>query len=164
MLHVTDNHRISKNLGTFPGGTPRSNASPLEEEVSNLSGLAALSMEFVAKPQEAHRLQTLIPSSLKVALESETGFAGCLVMVSHQEARLMTVVTLWTGEKARERSAENARRVQKLLAPYIDRQLRVQFLSAFLPALPAKRSETLPLEEGSILQPLPLPGEEVCVS
>ena len=95
-----------------------------------------MSVEFVAKPQEAHRVQTAIPAALAGALQNVSGFAGCLVMVSEQEARLVTVITMWVGNDRLKQSRENVRWVQKLLAPYVDRCLRVQTLAAQLPALP----------------------------
>jgi len=42
--------------------------------------ITALSIEFVAKPQEAHRVQAAIPAAIAGALKDVTGFAGCLVM------------------------------------------------------------------------------------
>jgi hypothetical protein len=126
--------------------------------------MVALSLEFVAKPQEAPRLQTLIPSSLRTVLREVTGFAGCLVMVADQEARLVTVVTLWAGEDARERCAENARWVQTLLTPFIDRQLRMQYLVALMPTLPGNQAETYAAEEVFIPQAVPLERGEVCAA
>jgi hypothetical protein len=95
--------------------------------------VTALSVEFVAKPQEAHRVQSAIPTAVAGALEGVAGFAGCLVMISEQEARLVTVITLWVGSDRRKRCCENARWVQKLLTPYVDRYLRVQTLAAHSP-------------------------------
>jgi len=54
-------------------------------------------------------------------------------MISDQEARLVTVVTLWTGEDRANRCRENLRWVHALLAPYVDRCLRVQTMLACLP-------------------------------
>jgi hypothetical protein len=85
-------------------------------------------------------------------------------MVSDQEARLVTVVTLWADEDARERCAENARRVQTFLTPYIDRQLRMQYLIAWMPTLPTNRAEAYSAEAGFILRALPLQREELCVA
>jgi hypothetical protein len=95
--------------------------------------VTALSIEFVAKPHEAHRAQLAIPGALTGALKDVTGFAGCLVMASDQEARLLTVVTLWTGKERQKRCGENLRWVRTLLSPYLDRCLRVQTLNAHLP-------------------------------
>ena len=107
------------------------------------SQVTALSIEFVAKPHEAHRAQLAIPSALAGALKEVTGFAGCLVMVSDQEARLLTVVTLWSGDERQKLPNENLRWVRALLAPYLDRCLREQILSAHLPPLAA----TLPARD-----------------
>jgi hypothetical protein len=114
------------------GASPFSTASVATAN----SPVTALSVEFVAKPEEARRAQSAIPSALIGALKEVTGFAGCLVLVSDQEARLLTVVTLWSGNDRQKRCAENARWVQALLAPYVDRRLRVQTLVAHLPLLP----------------------------
>jgi len=80
------------------------------------SQMTALSIEFVAKPHEAHRAQLAIPSALAGALKEVTGFAGCLVMVFRAEARLLTVVTLWSAVERRICS-ENLRWVRALLRP-----------------------------------------------
>ena len=109
--------------------------NPSPTAVSRTDGfqVTALSIEFVAKPNEAHRAQLAIPGSLTGALKDVTGFAGCLVMVSDQESRLLTVVTLWTGEERQKLCGVNLRWVRALLAPYLDRCLRVQTLNAHLP-------------------------------
>jgi hypothetical protein len=106
------------------------------------SRVTALSVEFVAKPQEATRVEATIPKAIARSLQDVTGFAGCLVMISDQEMRLVTVVTLWAGEDRAKRCRENARWVHALLAPYVDRCLRVQTLIACLPALATAGPET----------------------
>lgn len=126
--------------------------------------LTALNIEFVAKPDQAHRVQSIIPAALAGALKDVSGFAGCLVMISDQEARLVTVVTLWTGSERLERCRENIRWVQKLLAPYQDRCLRVQTLVAHLPAPCLAESERNP-QGGCAAMPVPPEeGEAVCVA
>jgi len=55
------------------------------------------------------------------------------VMVSDQEARLITAIIFWEGSEARRSGAQVVRRVRALLAPYLDRCLRVQNLLAHLP-------------------------------
>jgi hypothetical protein len=120
------------------------------------SRVTALSVEFVAKPQEAARVEATIPKAITGSLQDVTGFAGCLVMISDQETRLVTVVTLWAGEDRAKRCRENARWVHALLAPYVDRCLRVQTLIACLPAL-ATAGPCL-IEQG------PSAEETVCVA
>ena len=77
--------------------------SPLNGK-SGAPPLTALSIEFVAKPQEAHRVEDAIPAAIAGALKDVTGFAGCLVLISDQEARLVTVVTLWAGHRGAGRT------------------------------------------------------------
>ncbi len=47
--------------------------------------VTALSVEFVAKPQESHRVEAAIPTAISGALKDVTGFAGCLVMISDDD-------------------------------------------------------------------------------
>src|SRR5467141_1475808 len=106
---------------------------------STVPPMTALSVEFVAKSQEAHRVEATIPAAIAGALKEVDGFAGCLVMISHHEARLVTVVTLWAGNDRAKCCSQNARWVHALLAPYLDRRLRVQTMVAHLPVLPMSR-------------------------
>ena len=121
---------------SFANCSAMQSCSPKVSATGN-SQVTALSIEFVAKPHEAHRAQLAIPSALAGALKEVTGFSGCLVMVSDQEARLLTVVTLWSGDERQKLPNENLCWVRALLAPYLDRCLRVQILNAHLPPLAA---------------------------
>jgi hypothetical protein len=106
------------------------------------SPITALNIEFVAKPGEAHKVQTTLPAGIQGALGQVAGFSGAFVLIANYEARLVTVVTLWTGEDRLQRCSENLKWLRALLNPYVDRWLRVQTLSAHLaealPALQAK--------------------------
>ena len=97
------------------------------------SRITALNIEFVAKPDEAHKVHAALPAAINGALGEVAGFAGCFVMIANHEARLVTVVTLWSGEDRMQRCNENERCVRALLAPYLDRCLRVQALAAYVP-------------------------------
>jgi|SRR5277367_5430067 len=97
------------------------------------SRITALNVEFVAKPDEAHKIHSALPAAIDGALGEVAGFAGSFVMIANYEARLVTVVTLWSGEDRMERCNENLRWVRALLAPYMDRCLRVQTLAAYVP-------------------------------
>ena len=126
--------------------------------------VTALSVEFVAKPQEARRVEAAIPAAIAGALKDLAGFAGCLVMISDQEARLVTVVTLWAGNDRVKRCSQNVRWVHALLAPYLDRCLRVQTMVAHLPMLPLITPETNDAGECSMMQELVSEDETVCVA
>lgn len=155
--------RVSKNvMGRFPRVSTESGVSPFHAAGS--AQVTAMSVEFVAKPQEAHRVQSAIPAALAGALQNVSGFAGCLVMVSEQEARLVTVITMWAGNDRVKQSRENVRWVHKLLAPYVDRYLRVQTLAAQLPALPELELEMNFKDDSSALRCLSTEDETACVA
>ena len=132
--------------------------------------MTALSVEFVAKPQEAHRVEAAIPAAIAGALRDVDGFAGCLVMISHYEARLVTVVTLWAGNDRAKCCNQNVRWVHALLAPYLDRRLRVQTMIAHLPVLPmlqflpSTRPEPNVESECSVTHQFQSEHETVCVA
>jgi hypothetical protein len=115
----------------------------------------------VAKPQEAHRVQAAIPAAIAGALKDVTGFAGCLVMISDQEARLVTVVTLWAGNERVKYCRENVRWVDALLSPYLDRRIRVQTMVAHLPMI---RPETNDTSECFAMRNLSSEDETACVA
>lgn len=97
------------------------------------SGMMGLSVEFVAKPEEVRNVRFDLPAAVNRAFGEVDGFAGGFVFISNHEARLVTVVTLWTGEDRLERCQKNLRWVRALLEPYVDRFLRVQTLTALMP-------------------------------
>jgi hypothetical protein len=115
-------------------------------------------------------VQSAIPSALASALKDVDGFAGCLVMISDQEARLVTVVTLWAGNDRAKCCSQNARWVHALLKPYLDRCLRVQTMVAHLPVLPmqnllpAMQSGINSAEECPMMQDRISEDETVCVA
>ena len=164
MASPVNQRSVSRNVAlSFPQSHTPKFIPPVS--TAGLPGFTALSVEFVAKPQDTHRVQSAIPAALAGALKEVSGFAGCLVMISDQEARLVTVVTLWSGDNRLKQCRENARWVQKLLAPYLDRCLRVQTLIAHLPALPMNRPETNPAGECSTtMQSVHAEEETVCVA
>ena len=120
---------------------PDSRFSALSPFACPSNGLTAFSFEFVAKPDQAASAPSLLPSAIQSGLEDIPGFAGSLVMVSDQEARLITVIIFWNAGDARRSCERSVRRVRALLAPYMDRCLRVQTLFAHLPKHQELRSE-----------------------
>jgi len=172
-------------VGRFIGGTlasparyssvtqnvtyPFKQSAPLKPQLPAAAALraprlTALSVEFVAKPSEAHRVESAIPAALAGTLKDVAGFAGSLVLISDQEARLVTVVTLWTGEDRSKHRDRNVRWVQALLAPYLDRCLRVRSMVAHLPVLPAIGPETNAAGDCSVADSLLSRDETVCVA
>jgi hypothetical protein len=108
-------------------------SSPVVSSKKSAVGLeevCAQSMEFVAVPDLAARMQATLPGAIRRALQRVEGFAGCAVMVSEQEARLVTVVTFWRGKDRGRLASANSLWVEQLLDPYVDRQLRTHTLRA----------------------------------
>ena len=136
---------------------------PQSSELAGVPPVTAHSVEFVAKPEEAQCVGTAIPAAIAGALKDVTGFAGCLVMISDQEARLVTVVTLWRGADRVQRCSQNVRWVKALLAPYLDRYLRMQTMVARLPVVPMIRLENSDGRECSVSPDLASEDETVCV-
>jgi hypothetical protein len=97
------------------------------------NSLTAFSFEFVAKPGGAAGAPLFLPAAIQSGLGDIFGFVGSLVMVSDQEARLITVIIFWSGTEARRSCERSMRRLRTLLAPYLDRCLRMQNLLAHLP-------------------------------
>jgi hypothetical protein len=85
-------------------------------------------------------------------------------MISDQEARLVTVITLWAGHDRAKRCSQNVRWVHALLKPYLDRCLRVQTMVAHLPVSPMIRQETIVAGECSEMQDLLSEEETSCVA
>ena len=111
------------------------------------SGITALNIEFVAKPDAAHKVRGALPAAINGALGDVAGFAGGFVLIANYEARLVTVVTLWTGEDRMQRCNDNLKWVRALLTPYLDRCLRVQTLAAYVPQVEGAAGEIEPVIE-----------------
>jgi hypothetical protein len=123
--------------------------------------LAALSNEFVAKPVEAHRLHTAIRAAVGDGLNQMPGFAGCLVMISNREARLVTVVTFWSSADRVTSGSKRARWLDKLLTPYVDCRLRVRTMDAYLPTMRSLlggviETEPIPQDQAYLEEEVPL--------
>jgi hypothetical protein len=128
------------------------------------SNVTAYSVEFVAKPGEALKAQSALAPAITGTLNEVTGFAGCILMTSDQEARLMTVVTFWRGSDRMKHCNANVRWVNALLAPYMDRKLRVQTMVAQLPGASLLESGTASPNESASNDVYAEREDEVCVA
>lgn len=157
------NFRLPKSAGAHPKiGIPN---PPCRTET------VALSIEFVAKPEKARSAATSLPNAIIGSLKEVAGFSGCMVMSSEHEARLITVITFWSGNDCHRRCSENVRWVRALISGYVDRHLRVQTLLAHAPLTSDSSAETFSTETndaetGLILrESVPAPADEtVCVA
>jgi len=151
----------SRNLGFHPTSSRSRLGIP---QASDACGTMALSVEFVAKPEKAKSAPAFLPNAILGSLKEVAGFAGCMVMSSDQEARLITVITFWTGSDCHKRCNENVRWVRAILASYVDRCLRVQTLLAHAPLTADFPAETNDAEAGLMLQESAPVEETVCVA
>jgi hypothetical protein len=115
-------------------------AARASEGEPTTSEVYAHSVEFVALPGRSKELQRTIPETLRCALGNSGGFFGCMVFVSSQETRLMTVITLWTGRDRVEQRDKISDRLHQVLLPYVDCWLRTQKMTTFLCWPPAFQS------------------------
>ena len=99
-----------------------------------------ISVEFVAKPNESHRVHGLVPAAIAGTLESVNGFAGCAVMVSNMEERLVTVLTFWEGDLSAHAATTTSGWICKLMERYVDHRLRVQTMRTHMALSASKRA------------------------
>jgi hypothetical protein len=113
---------------------PEENQRPAQDSGTEPTApeVLAHAVEFVTLPGRSKELRRTIPETLCSVLGNSGGFLGCMVFVSEQEARLMTVITLWAGRDAAEQCDNNLSRVNQLLLPHVDTWLRSQRMTAFL--------------------------------
>jgi hypothetical protein len=128
------------------------------------SGLSAFSFQFVAKPEQARNAVQLLPGAIHSGLEDMAGFAGSLVMVSDQEARLITVIIFWSGSEVCRGCERSVSRIRALLAPYLDRCLRVQNLFAHFPAQQERYSQAGSIDTHLIADDSIAQEANVCVA
>jgi len=157
---------VSRQFGPVGPRSIEKHASQARQSVQReLEGDAvhALSVEFVAKPNQAQRAQTAVPAAVSSTLRNVTGFAGCLVMSSDQEARLMKVITFWKGAERGRRCMQNTRWICKLLEPYLDGGLRCR---TYITHFPASNliSERLAEPKGEEMMASERKAEELCVA
>lgn len=127
-------NRQNPNAHLFPSQLALAGANPAGSS-RQVSRITALTIEFVAKPNEAHRVHAALPAALHGAFGEVAGFGGGFVLIANYEARLVTVVTLWTGEDRLQRCHDNLKWIRALLNPYLDRCLRIQTSAAFVPEM-----------------------------
>lgn len=162
-----------KSLANYPNAMPNLSYPFLQtaawrEQRANGNSAAhpvtALTVEFVAKPEQVHRVEAAVPAAIAGALKEVAGFAGYLVMISDQEARLVTVVTLWAGDDRAKCCSQSVPWVGALLAPFLDRCLRVQTMVAHLPILPLIPAQTNDANDCSMVRDLVSEDETTCAA
>jgi hypothetical protein len=130
---------VPKSDGRYkPPGAPEKRATSGHDKNVAAVCTTTISVEFVAKPNESHRVHSLVPAAIASTLEGVTGFAGCAVMVSNMEERLVTVLTFWEGNLNAPAATTNSGWICKLMERYVDHRLRVQTLRTHMALSPSK--------------------------
>ena len=130
----------------------------------SVAASSAWSFEFVAKPEEAADAVLHLPAAIQSGLEDFSGLASSLVMVSASDARLITVIIFWQEAKAQRSCAQSARRLRALLAPCLDRCLRVQNLLAHRPTAEALLNRSSSIDRNFITSESIAQEANVCVA
>ena len=145
--HIPVSTELEKDQGAAAGVSEREPTTP---------EVYAHSVEFVTLPGRSMEIQRTIPETLRCALGNSGGFFGCMVFVSKQEARLITVITLWTGKDRAEQCDKISDRLHQVLLPYVDCWLRTQRMTTFLCWPQASQSssenQTPPMLQKSVTQ------------
>ena len=123
------NPEIATKVKTLHAPSVAGPRSEVNHDCEDLPFLA-YGVEFVTLPGQSDRLRTEIPFLVRAANEKSRGFSGCLVLVSEQEARLVTVITLWMTRDGEKECHE--KRLKRQLEPYVDRWLRTRRFVTFL--------------------------------
>jgi len=101
-------------------------------------GVVALHLDFVAKPAGTSELNRELGLVLKDAGLVREGLETGLLLVSDREARLVTLLTFWDGQRFANGRERRIAWMQKLLAPFADGPVRAQTSSPqFVLAEPA---------------------------
>jgi hypothetical protein len=93
--------------------------------------LNARVVEFIAKPGKGQQLEGCVRGEIMEFLGRQNGFSGAIILNSHQERRLILVVSLWiTQRMAAETCWEKSRVVRQIAGSLIDACSRVHTYGA----------------------------------
>ena len=87
------------------------------------SGLMALQLDFVAKPNSGRWMNELAEAVESARLDRE-GLEASVMLVSDREARLVTLLTFWKCESFQATREYCIAWMQKVLAPFADGSIR----------------------------------------
>lgn len=94
-------------------------------------------VEFIARPGKAVELHACLSGRVLEALKIRKGFSGAVILSSHKEARLFTILSFWsTAAEAAENKWEESHLVHQSLFHLIDVCSRVHTYEAVIPAKP----------------------------
>ena len=92
--------------------------------------LNARVVEFIAKPAKGQLLEDCVRGEIMEFLSRQNGFSGAIILNSHQERRLILVVSFWTTQRMAENCWEKSRVVRQAAGSLIDACSRVHTYGA----------------------------------
>jgi heme-degrading monooxygenase HmoA len=105
--------------------------------------LNARVVEFIAKPGKGQLLEDCVRGEIMEFLGRQKGFSGAIILNSHQERRLILVVSFWTTQRiAAENSWEKSRIVRQIAGSLIDACSRVHTYGAAFATLSGVKFES----------------------
>ena len=105
--------------------------------------LNARVVEFIAKPGKGQLLDDCVRGEIVEFLSRQSGFSGAIVLNSHQERRLILVVSFWTTERlAAQNCWEKSRVVRQTAGHLIDACSRVHTYGAAFAKLSGMKFES----------------------
>jgi hypothetical protein len=81
--------------------------------------LNARVVEFIAKPGKVELLEECLRGHIMEFLNRQRGFAGAIILNSHQEQRVILVVSFWTTKRMSEENCWERSRVVRQAAGYL---------------------------------------------
>jgi hypothetical protein len=109
-----------------PRSTELSSRRNSNTKIPPASGLLALHLDFVAKPDGAGELNRELGLRLNQAGLVQEGLRSALLLVSDREARLVTLLTFWDARRFAAGREQRILWMQKLLAAFADGPVRAQ--------------------------------------
>jgi len=116
-------------VGDF-GTRPAFVSNPAKTKEARAEAVIALRAEFVIKAGNEEKARETIDLILANSFCRDRQFLQGLVLVSEQEARLVTVIMFWNSESFAEVREQRVTELRRKLQPYLDQSPRVQSFSA----------------------------------
>lgn len=142
LQHVTLDRDVNEN-SFLSAGIWNSLETPKTQREIVSETLNARLVEFIAKPGKVELLEGFVRGQVMEFLSRQRGFAGAIILNSHQEQRLILVVSLWTTKRMSEENCwERSRVVRQAADCLIDVCSRVHTYQAGFAKAPAAEQES----------------------
>lgn len=101
-----------------------------EKSEPDSDGMLATRTEFVAKAGKEEHVRRVLREILRESFQHERGFLQGMVLVSDQEARLVTLLTFWSEQSLEDGRERRMAWLREKVTPLVDRCANRQIYSA----------------------------------